>query len=214
MKRGPNPKIFLAMAAGTVLVGGGLCYMQWGSLSDQQAANEKIKAEVKPTTEVQKMLADSQAKLTAMTTNLKHLEEGVPDFAYVPTLLSELEKWGKDNGIQVLGVRPMPKPVTAKDKDKTSGDRPRKKVYEELDIEVKGRGSYGDTMRFMTSLEKFPKIIAARTITMTPKNDANGTTQGLDLVIEIRAYVFPQPAGQTPPAPAKTASNEEGTSNG
>lgn len=203
------------MAAGTLVVGGGLCYMQWGSLTDQQNATEKVRTEVKPTSEVEKMLAESQSKLIATTTNLKHLEAGVPDFAYVPTLLSELEKWGKDNGIQVLGVRPIPKPVTAKDKDKTDGDRPRKKAYEELDIEVKGRGTYGDTMRFMTSLEKFPKIIAARTVTMTPKNDANGMTQGLDLVIEIRAYVFPQPAaGPTPPAPAKTASNQGADNNG
>jgi Tfp pilus assembly protein PilO len=134
---------------------------------------------------------------------LKHLEEGIPDFAYIPSLMTELEKAGKQFGIKILGVRPIPKPMTPGKKGDSS-----KKAYEELAIEVKGFGNYGSVMRFVNSLQQFPKIVAARSVQLTPKADPGQMRPDLDVVVELRAYVFPEakPADKPKDESAKTAS--------
>ena len=80
----------------------------------------------------------------------------------------------------------------------------RKKPYTELDIEVRGRGSYRAVMSFVSALQSFPKIVAARTLSLTPKvdrNDPSGAVK-LDTTIELRTYLF---------APAKDEKKDDKT---
>lgn len=203
MKKAPNPKIFLILALATFVAGAGANYLAYTSLDDAQGKVKSLRSQVKPTSEVQSELEKSNKDLADTTSQLKFLEAGVPDFAYVPTMLAQLEQFGKQNGIEVTGVRPGPPPAA----NLKAGDKPERKAYDELIIEVKGHGKYGDVMKFVNALHTFPKIIATRSISMTPKIDLNHTgTGGLDVTIELKAFVFAQAAapvagdGDTKPA--------------
>lgn len=195
MRKGPNPKTFLIMALAALVLGGGLTFMAYSNLGAANANMEKLRAESKDAKALQKELSTSLVSLQESAVKLQHLEAGVQDYAYVPTLLTDLEKVGKASGIDVTGVRPVPKVATPK-KDGAEGEVPKRKAYDELDIEVKGHGSYRSVMNFIQALGKFPKIVAARTVDMSPKNDLGQTVATLDVTINLRAYVFatPQPA--------------------
>ena len=194
-KRGPNPKIFLILTIVTVLAGSGLSYMQYNAYSEVTADVQKLKTEAKDPAEVQLELDDMIVKLNDTRAKLTHLEASVPEMEYVPTLLKELEKLGKQCGIEVTGVRPVPLQVKPAVKAENSeSKKAARKPYNELDIEVKGRGNYGSAMRFINGLTTFPKIVAARTVSMQPKVDAKNGVAGapkLDVTIELRSYLFP-----------------------
>lgn len=203
MRKTPNPKLFLLMAIAAFVFGGGACFFAFNNLNSAKSDLQKMQADAKDAKALGRDLETSKAALEASAVKLQHLEAGVQDYAYIPTLLSELEKLGKASGISVVGVRPMPKPVTAK-KD-SDGGIPKRKTYDELDIEVKGRGSYRAVMNFVQALGKFPKIVAARTVDLTPKNEPGQTATSLDVTIDLRAYVFPTPQPESKTDQAKTA---------
>jgi Tfp pilus assembly protein PilO len=181
VKKGPNFTAYTGLQSAT------------NNLHSAQAKSKDAK-------HLSKELADSQASLKDSATKLQYLEQGVQDYAYVPTLLSELDKLGKANGIDVVGVRPIAKPPSIKKED-PDAEKPKKKTYDELDIEVKGRGKYRSVMNFLEALAKFPKIVASRTVELSPKNTPGSTGSALDVTINLRAYVF----SSAQPAPKTTA---------
>lgn len=194
-KKTPNPKIFMILAVVTVLAGSGLSYMQYGAYSEVTAEVEKLRSEAKEPADVQQELDEAIQKLNDTRAKLTHLEAGVPEMAYVPTLLKELEKLGQECGIEVTGVRPVPKAVKPAVKAENSeSKKAARKPYNELDVEVKGRGNYGSVMRFINGLTTFPKIVAARTVSMQPKNDNRAGVKEapkLEVTIELRSFLFP-----------------------
>lgn len=208
MKGGPNPKIFLVLTVTTLLVGSGLTYMQYGGYTEATAEVEKLKKEAKNQEDVERELQAAIDRLNETRGKLVHLEQSVAETAYVPTMLKELEKLGTECGIQVTGVRPIPrqivKPTNVKDENGETTKKARK-PYNELDIEVKGRGNYKAVLKFITGLTTFPKIVAARTVSLQPKVDSRiGGKPSLDCTIELRSYLFPAD-GSTP----KAADSEE-----
>jgi hypothetical protein len=48
-------------------------------------------------------------------------------------------------------------------------------------------------MRWVNGLQQFPKIVAARSVALSPKADPDRGGFPLDVTIELRAYVFRQP---------------------
>jgi len=207
VRKAPNPKIFVFLALGTFVAGAGMNYMAYSGLTEAQGHIHELTGQVRPTKQVEAELEKSNTELAAMDTQLKHLEAGLPDYAYVPTMMSELEQLGKANGIEVSGVRPTPPPAI----NPKAGEKTERKPYDELIIEVKGHGKYGDVMRFVEGLQKFPKIVAIRTMSMAPKNDPTSPDKNkLDITIEMKAFVFPQPqAPKTGNGTQKTAALQE-----
>ncbi len=195
MRRGPNPKIFLLMAVGAFVVGGLLAFSAFNNLESAKGHLRKVQAASRDARTLNKELGESEASLKDSLAKLQHLEQGVQDYAYVPTMLSDLDTLGKASGIDVTGVRPLPKPVVAKQSGPPPSDeeKPKKKAYDELDIEVKGRGNYHSVLTFIEALDKFPKIVAARTVEMNPKMDPGQTLSTLDVTIGLRAYIFAGP---------------------
>lgn len=196
-KSGPNPKIFAVLAGVTLLGGLGACYWQYSNISDLQGKVANLTKEDKDEKTVRAELDAATAALTEGQAKLDHLERSVSKAAYVPTLLKELEAAGAQNGILVLGVRPIPKQeVKPKEGEGVKRDT---KPYTELGIEVRGRGNYRSVLNFVNSLQTFPKIVAARTISMTPKNDPNASATGvnLEVTIELRTYLFTSPKSET-----------------
>ncbi len=193
--RGPNPKIYMILAIATILTGSGLSYMQYSSYSEVKADVEKLKATAKDPADVQTELDDMILKLNDTRAKLTHLERGVPAMEYVPTLLKELETLGKACGIEVTGVRPVPvQPKPAVKNESGESTKAARKPYNELDIEVRGRGHYGSVMKFINGLTMFPKIVAARTVSLQPKMDHKAGASvipKLDVTIELRSFLFP-----------------------
>ena len=193
MKSGPNPRNMMLASAGMILVGFGITYFGYTKKVEAEGEVTALRAEVKDEAEVQAELDKAKLTLDECTIKLNHLEQGVPEFAYVPTLMTELERTGKQNGIKVLGVRPMIKsamPVKSANGEQVPTS---KKAYEELTIEVKGIGNYGSIMRWVNGLQNFPKIVAARSVALVPKSDPARGGFPLDVTVELRAYVFRQP---------------------
>jgi len=213
--KGPNPKLFIVLTILTVLAGSGLSYMQYSNYTVLSGKVDELKKNAKDRTQIQAELTDANTQLNETRGKLVHLEQSIPEPTYVPTMLKELEKLGKDAGIDVLGVRPVPKAVVRPMKQEgetTDADAAKKrKPYTELTIEVRGRGNYKAVMNFIKGLTTFPKIVAARTVSLQPKSDVkNLGAPKLDCTIELRSYLFPSDGSTkkaddtSAPAPDKT----------
>lgn len=208
MKAKPNPKLYMGLAVLTLVGGSAASYYQYSAFTDQNDVVEKLRVDTRPEDQIKQEVEQSSQKLEACLAQLRHLEQGVPPFAYMPTMLNELEQLGKSTGIEVLGVRPAAIQQTPKD----AKEKKKKSAYQELEIEVKGRGDYTSVLRFVNELQKFPKIVEARTVALTPKNEAGRVgAPRLEVEIHIRAFLFPPPRNpiETTPEGAADASTIE-----
>lgn len=210
MKGRPDPRLFMLLGGVGVLLGAGLLYVQYTGLSEQQANVDKLAAEVRAQRDVPAQLQVSQRDLDRVKSELAHLERNVPDFAYVPTLLRELETIGKASGLKVLGIRPLARSDAAKADDAKGLQKP----YEEIDIDVTCRGSYGGIVKFVNALNAFPKIVSARAISVEPKPDPLQPKLAPELEINarMRAFLFREP--QTERKPDTTAMTNGQTAGG
>lgn len=207
MKVSLTPKTIYAVT-GLVAVGGaGLLWMTNSSNAETSTHIASIRKDLRDEKEVQAELEDSKKKVEDLKFKLKHLEEGVQQFAYIPTMMKELEEFGKKNQIQIVEIKPIvAPPAVGKDKDEK-----RKSAYEEMNVNIKCRGSYEDSLRFLEALKIFPKIVAVRTVSLSPHTDnhtAKTAKPVLDLELELRAYAFKDEDTST-----KTASTSTGGKN-
>lgn len=207
MKAGKQGTFFLILTGLTLLGGGGFAFMQYSANGEKANEVAKLRKDARSKSELEAELELSKTALTEANVMLDHLEQGIPPFAYVPTMLRELEAVGTKNGIEVLGVRPFEKKET-KPKNGENKESSQRKGFQELNIEIKGRGTYRSVLNFVTALQQFPKIVAVRTVTLTPKTEPNQTGPArLDATVEIRAFVFAESE------PKKPAATEEGKIN-
>lgn len=218
MKKASNKSVIgMAILTGAILLaGGGLTYWQWSQLSSASKRVADLRQQVDGQGDVDAQLKTIQAQVQESQLKLDHLEQGVPARAYIPTMMKELETIGRQNGIQVLGVRPMPPkfgtppPSTGAEKD---GDKPKpeRKAYDEQFIEVKGNGEYLNVLSFLSALERFPKIVAVSQVMLLPKEKspdeevAEGVTE-LEITVELRAFLFPN---EMPKKAEKVATKEK-----
>ncbi|MBX7134783.1 MAG: type 4a pilus biogenesis protein PilO [Fimbriimonadaceae bacterium] len=204
MNSGPNPTTFLILAAAALVAGGSAIYYQSTQLSDAESSISALKKKLRDEKQTALEVTTTGDKVAESQQRLDHLEQGVPELAYIPTMLTELENVGRKDGIIVLGVRPIQKPA-----DKSKDGKPKKQSYEELNIEVKGRGDYQAVSRFLSSLRAFPKIVAVRTLTLSPKTSEmekdRFASPMLDATVEIRAFLFPE----TPPKQVASGSESK-----
>ncbi len=209
MTNPPNPKVFLGLTILSLAAGAGACYWQFGVMQQQNTELSKLQRQIKDEGKLQDELTLVQKQVQTSSEKLQHLEGGLPNSAYVPTLLLELEDIGKKNGITVSGVRPKDqskKKPTEKEKEKN-------KAYVDLIIEVNGSGTYDAVMNFVKSLEAFPKIIAIRSLALTPakvktaEHEAGGPTV-LDMSLELKAFLFSDDSAGTQARKEGESSNE------
>ena len=206
MRKTPNPKMFILLTVATVIVGAGISFYEYGIVQSSQDQVAKLRKESLDQAELENHLRSSQTQLQECSASLNHLEMNVPAMDYVPTMLKELEDVGKQSGLEVLGVRPVPSTEATGVKGSKKKD---KKAYNTLDIEVTCRGTYKAAKTFVQALQTFPKIVAARTVAMTPKVDSKTANQApkLDVTISLRSYLFADKNAPT------QIHNEESTNN-
>jgi Tfp pilus assembly protein PilO len=190
MKNLPKPTLWIVLAALSWAGGAAAFLSQYGAYGEQVKEQHKLAALVQSPQEVEKVREQTAKEVAEAQKKLEHLEKGVPEFAYVPTLLKELEAFGGKHGIEVFGVRPMPARSNPNDKDKLK----KTKQYIELSIEIKGRGKFENLLEFVEGLKTFPKIVAARAVSLTPRVDPQSPSfdlTNLDIMVELKTYVFP-----------------------
>ncbi len=181
MKQDAGKSLILLVLA-VVAIGGGLVYWQWGNRADAQQRLASLQSKMPDEQQLQNDLTESQTKLEESRFRLEHLEKALPTVAYVPTLLKELELVGRESNLIVTGVRPVPA-------QRTDGDA-EVKPYEELEIDITGQGNYRAVMTLVSSLQGFPKVLAVRTVSLTPRQDPNAKPGELDATVRLKAYMF------------------------
>lgn len=196
-KKGLDSRLYILFSVLTLGGGGFACYLQSQNLEFFSKKVSDLRTQLSKQGDVQSQLDDVTKRVQLSQDKLDHLEQGVPQRAYMPTLMTELEGLGKRNGILVTGVRPMPAKFAPPPKQ--SGDKKETKVrkaYEEQDVEVKGNGHYLKVLAFLAELERFPKIVSVQSVTLTPKNDLNskGDPSSLEITVELKAFLFPTTA--------------------
>lgn len=180
---GDAMKSIALMALAVVAIGGGLVYWQYSARGKAEAKVKFLESQIPDEQQLQADLTASQTELAKYRTDLEHLEKSIPSSAYVPTLLKELEVVGNQNKLAVTGVRPVQAVAVGPG---MQDDKP----YEELEIDITGQGTYGAVMDLVASLQRFPKILAVRTIGLAPKQDPLKKTSDLDATVRLRAFVF------------------------
>ncbi len=206
MNKAPQAKIFFLLTAVAALSGAGVCYMQLGSLGEAQQKLDQLKPELKSERQLRTEIAEGSTELKKTQAVVFHLEKGVPQTAYIPTMLKDLETRTKLQGLQFLGIREVPRPKGPEVKGE-------KKPYVEIDFEISARGKYGDVMRFVRSLEDFPKIVATRGVTMQPKSNPKGPKL-LEVTLELRTYMFPEDTKKPTASKTTMLTPKDGVQNG
>lgn len=196
MKKISRAKLIFVMAGVAFAISAGGAFMLFNAMGEKTSRIAALKSEAQKPEELQATLDELNAQASQSALQLAHLEKGIPELAYVPTMLKELEAYGKNSGIKVHGVRPFVVASGPKDKKAKKAEKP----YTELNIEVKGKGRYRSVLQFVKALQKFPKIVAVRTVTISPKNEGNKAEQtdysNLDITIELRAFLFKPQKGE------------------
>ena len=197
MKRRHNAKFWLLMTALGFVGGAALVGFQFSGLNADRARVNDLQSQTQNESEVQAQLTKSQEDLDEAKARLTHLEQGIPSTAYIPTMLQELAKTGNESGIRVTGVRPVPRAAAAAASVGDGTQAVSKPAYDELVIEVKGRGNYASAMKFIEALQTFPKIVGSRTIEIAPCLEPKDAKEGLvDITVGLRAYLFPDNKGK------------------
>ena len=193
MKGQSKPKTLGLLAFVVLALGGGATYFQYQAVQTVKGEVAALESQVPSQKDLEKSLSESKAKLTEYQQKLAHLELSVPDVAYIPTLMKELETMGKSHGIKVTGVRPAPQQFMQPAGPAQEGKKEKKKEYDEIEIEVKGRGKYENVKALLDSLQKFPKVLAVKTVSITPIRDGSGSNRvtEIEAVVNVVAYVFP-----------------------
>lgn len=194
-----NALLMVGATALVLLGSGGAGYYQFSKLDEAGKRVSALRTKVQENQDAEAQLTELQAQVASSQEKLNHLEQGVPARAYIPTMMKELEMIGRDNGIEVLGVRPMaPKFASAPVATGEEGEKaPPPKAYDEQLIEVKGTGAYMNVLAFLASLETFPKIVAVSQVTLMPRETTDNGQEKitgpkrLEITVELRAYLFP-----------------------
>lgn len=211
MNKPNDPRLYVALAVLGFLGGGTFLYFQYTGLTDLDQEVRVLDNKVRSQRDLPAQLELSQRDLDTTRSKLAHLERNVPEFAYVPTMLRELETLGKSSGLKVIGVRPVEKSDNQKIEEAKGVDKP----YQEIEITVTSRGSYPAILRFVSALNAFPKIVGTRAVSIEPKRDPlmpKDQKPPLELTTRLRAYVFED--GQVPEAQSsasKATAAKEGT---
>jgi Tfp pilus assembly protein PilO len=188
MNKPSDPRVFVVLSAVALVVGAGLNYSEWSSV---QNMDSKVQDAQKQLSQAQTLASDlekSKERLSDVESKLVHLEKGVPDYRYVPSILDHLQKFGVACGIDVEGVRPETPPPAPK----SAAPAP---PYQDVPLEVKGRGTYGNILKFIGALNTFPQIVATRLVTIDPGAAEKGSgIVPLEATIELHTYVFPPEA--------------------
>ncbi len=131
------------------------------------------------------------------------METAVSENDYVPTLLKQIERLAKDNGLRVdsqqQSFEAAPEPPTDPEARKKFVNQP----YDKEFITLRVRGRYWNLARFMYRLTEFPKILSVEKLDYHPEASDSNQSPVLGVTINLTGYLFkPDQNLSTPPPPS------------
>jgi len=201
-----------------VVVFGGLFWLQRSALDQASRTLKAREAELNDGKRVAARQAMADQLLEQDRQQIRFLESGVSNAAYVPTLLKQLEDLASGTHNKVLGVRPTgvtkapSRLQQRRDPDAqgdAAGDDKKEKAPEEpytrLVIEVNLIGTFQSSQQFVSRLMRFPKIVAVDELQLQPHRAAGPKDPSgqLDVRLKLTAFVMKE---NTPAAHVTTAS--------
>jgi Tfp pilus assembly protein PilO len=186
----------LLIVVGLCLIGLGVSLYRdrLNELKSQQQTLSRGKARLADVKEKINRIPELESKFAKLQARMDFLEPSLPDAAYVPTFLKQIENLATSTGNEILMIRPKPKQKTAQAKGggavainsetgevtKSGGEataketgpkesEPPKLPYEFVPIEVKLGGTYSSAIDFLAALQRFPKMIAVNNLSFAPQ---------------------------------------------
>jgi Tfp pilus assembly protein PilO len=156
--------------------------------------------------------------LQADRDRLKFLEAALPNVAYVPTLLKQVEDLARATHNEVRGVRPRievkapPRRDRRADPEAEAKSEEAKKQqaeeeaekkapepYDKLKIQLSFTGGYQDCLQFIQRLTSFPKIVAVDDVALHPRIEEDAAHPKIDVELNLTAYILQSKPGQKMP---------------
>jgi Tfp pilus assembly protein PilO len=191
-------KLISVLVLLTLLSGLGVSYIGYGKVGEAAQELEKQRKALEEAKQAPHQLEMLQAEYERTIQELRYLERGVSEAAYMPTLLKQLEGMVGEVDLKIQAIRPVARPQkTPEEQKKENADS---KPYEEQLIQVSVRGKFWSLMSFLKNLQAFPKILAVQKLTAQSKLDPAQTgNPDLEVQMEVKAFIFKQhenPEGQ------------------
>ncbi|MCJ7752270.1 MAG: type 4a pilus biogenesis protein PilO [Armatimonadetes bacterium] len=172
------------------------------ALGAKETELEEMQTQVTQLPQLEEQYQDLRGRLSV-------LEPGLPDSAYIPTFLRQIESLASGTRNDILLIRPKPaiKQSAAdsavsinnetgeiiKDAEKPAGAAPAPPPmpYDFVPIELRVQGTYWTVIDFLAELQRFPKMIAVNDISFSPNQGGldSGRSPNLTASMELTAVV-------------------------
>ncbi len=222
MKSGSDRKVILALLAIAALcvigLGASLYRHKVAHLSRLEKELTEKKQKLAEAKEKVAAKDDLEARFSELQDQLAVLEPSLPDAAYIPTFLRQIENLAAKTNNQILMIRPKEqekkkpgkavkinnetgeviKEDSSKNKKAGSGkgdqaEEEPKLPYDKSDIELKIKGTYWSVVSFLDELQKFPKLISVNDLAFSPER-GGGSDQGpnaeIDATLSLTAVIM------------------------
>jgi len=172
-----------------------------GALGQKEAELEEMQSKVTQLPQLEDRYQDLRGRLSV-------LEPGLPDSAYIPTFLRQIESLASGTRNDILLIRPKPAikrsaaDSAVKINDETGAiikdaGQPAKAAppppmpYDFVPIELRVQGTYWTVIDFLAELQRFPKMIAVNDISFSPNQGGlvSGRSPNLTASMELTAVV-------------------------
>jgi Tfp pilus assembly protein PilO len=175
-------------------------------LTAKETERDKVKAQIAQMPQLEAQYAQLQERLSV-------LEPALPDSAYIPTFLRQIEHLAIGTENQIVAIRPRAEVMPGQQKkggvhindqtgDVVQGEGEEapatkeaavpKLPYRFIPIEVKTEGTYWTAVDFLRELQRFPKMIAVNNVAFSPKTggrDASANRHTLEATMDMLAVV-------------------------
>ena len=231
MNAGGDRKIVYALLGIGVLcligLGVSLYHAKAADLGQLQQTLTQKQAELADTKIKVKQLPDLEQHYQDLRTRLAVLEPGLPNAAYIPTFLRQIEGLAMGTSNDILLIRPKPaikktgastavtinnetgevqKENKATSASGAGADKDKKPElpYDFVPIELRVQGTYWTVINFLAELQRFPKMIAVNDVSFSPNQAGtdSGRSPNLTASMELTAVVTKKTKGDSNGRPA------------
>lgn len=182
-------KLLSLAIGGTVLVGAGSLFLPWQAVQSQQAQLQEKQQALQTAQQAASQLRLALEQLQTTQRELRYLERGVSEAAYVPTMLKQFEQVAQQHNLQIVSIRPQQTSVLPAQQTNTQQQA---QPYEEQLFEIQLRGKFWSLMSLLKNLEAFPKILAVQSLNAQAKSGSEQVAENPDLEIRmiVKAFIF------------------------
>lgn len=211
MSVGGDRKVVFALLGVAVLcligLGASLYHAKAGELTDLEQKLAAKEAELQEVETKLTQLPELETHYGELQERLSVLEPALPDSAYIPTFLNQIERLARETRNDILLIRPKPPvkrsaadAVTVNDETgeivhnpNAAGQaaQPAALPYDFVPIELRIEGTYWTVIDFLEKLKQFPKMIAVNDISFSPTQGRAepGRSPDLTAAMELTAVV-------------------------